>query len=198
MKTQKTIFVDCGTNLGQGYTNLTKTLALSNDQIYMFEPSKYCYEKLVEKYSQYPNFHINQKAVWNKNETRILNIEFCPIENGFYGGATNILMENFKILDRDMGLMNEWPPKVSDEVECIDLSEFISTNIDLNENIILKLDIEGAEYEVIDKMIDDDVLRHINTIAVEWHPHMRKDECKDISYYVDEFRRHNINYIEWF
>lgn len=198
MKREKTIFIDCGSNLGQGYENLTKILDLKNDEVYMFEPSRYCYEKLVETYSNNPNVHLNQKAVWNKNETRILNIEFCPIENGYYGGATNILMENFKILDRDKELMDEWPPKVSDEVECVDLSEFILKNIDITQNIILKIDIEGAEYEVIDKMINDDTLRHINTIAVEWHPDMRKDVCKDINYYEKEFKKHNIKYVQWF
>ena len=194
----KTIFIDCGSNLGQGYTNLTNILQLENDEVYMFEPSKYCYEKLIEKYSNNSNININQKAVWNKNEKRILNIEFCPIEDGFYGGATNILMENYKILDRDIPLMYEWPPKEFDVVECIDLSNFILDNIDLNQNIILKIDIEGAEYEVIDKMIEDDSLKYINTIAVEWHPDMRKDFCKDISYYVNEFRKNNIKYVEWF
>ncbi len=198
MEKEKTIFIDCGSNLGQGYENLTQALELKNDEVHMFEPSKYCYEKLVEKYSSYPNIHLNQKAVWNKNETRILNIEFCPIENGYYGGATNILMENFKILERDKELMDEWPPKVSDEVECIDLSEFILKNIDTHQKIILKIDIEGAEYEVLDKMIDDDTLRYIDTIAVEWHPDMRKNGCKDRSYYEDEFKKHNIKYIEWF
>lgn len=194
----KTIFIDCGSNLGQGYTNLTNILQLENDEVYMFEPSKYCYEKLIEKYSNNSSIHLNQKAVWNKNEKRILNIEFCPIEDGFYGGATNILMENFKILDRDIPLMDEWPPKEFDVVECIDLSQFILENIDLNQNIILKIDIEGAEYEVIDKLIEDDTLKYINTIAVEWHPDMRKDNCKDISYYVNEFTKNNVKYVEWF
>ncbi len=195
---KKTIFIDCGSNLGQGFTRVTEMLNLKNDEVYMFEPSKYCYEKLVEKYSNCSNINIYKKAVWDKNENRILNIEFCPVEDGFYGGATNILMENYKILERDRHLMDEWPPKVFDEVECIDLSKFILENIDVTQNIILKIDIEGAEYEVIDKMILDDTLKYINTICVEWHPDMRKDVCKSIDYYVEEFSKNNIEYIQWF
>jgi FkbM family methyltransferase len=199
VKEMKTIFIDCGSNIGQGYEKLTNDLQLDNDEVYMFEPNKNCYDRLVEKYSNNKNIHINQKAVWNKNEIRILNFEFCPNENGLYGGATNILGDNFKIPGYISDeYMEEWPPKVCDQVECIDFSEFVQKNIDLNQNIILKIDIEGSEYEVIDKMIDDDILMYINTIAVEWHPHMRKDNCKDISYYLNQFEKYNINYIQWF
>jgi hypothetical protein len=45
---------------------------------------------------------------------------------------------------------------------------------------------------------NDDTLKYINTIAVEWHPDMRKDNCKDISYYVNEFTKNNAKYVEWF
>jgi FkbM family methyltransferase len=37
--------------------------------------------------------------------------------------------------------------------------------------IILKLDIEGAEYEVVKDLIETDSIRLVNEIHIEWHDH---------------------------
>ena len=38
-----------------------------------------------------------------------------------------------------------------------------------NQEIILKMDIEGAEYELISKMVQEDLLKHVNTLFMEIH-----------------------------
>lgn len=55
------------------------------------------------------------------------------------------------------------------EVESIDLAEWIGKNLNKDDQIILKLNIEGSEYEVIEKMHKSGVLDWINTWHVEWH-----------------------------
>jgi len=53
--------------------------------------------------------------------------------------------------------------------ESIDLSNWIIENFNNSDFIILKLDIEGAEYEVLEKMIRDNSINYINKLFIDWH-----------------------------
>jgi hypothetical protein len=37
--------------------------------------------------------------------------------------------------------------------------------------IIVKLDIEGAEYEVIESLLESGAINRINELFIEWHDH---------------------------
>lgn len=54
-------------------------------------------------------------------------------------------------------------------VPCIDLSQWIKENFSQEDYIILKLDIEGAEYEVLNKMLRDNTIEYVNKLYIEWH-----------------------------
>ena len=54
-------------------------------------------------------------------------------------------------------------------VESIDLSQWIMDNFSKKDFIILKMDIEGAEYTVLPKMIKDGSIDYINKAFIEWH-----------------------------
>jgi len=68
-------------------------------------------------------------------------------------------------------------------VQGFDFSNWISTNFKVDDEIILKMDIEGAEYQVIPKMFDDDTLNYISKINIEWHWY--KLEGVALQYHVD-------------
>ena len=53
------------------------------------------------------------------------------------------------------------------EIECIDLCEFIRN---LNKPLdILKMDIEGAEFDILEKLINKELYKNIKHILVETH-----------------------------
>ena len=52
------------------------------------------------------------------------------------------------------------------DVQCVDLSEFIKNNFAKEDNIIIKMDIEGSEYDTLEKMIDDGTIEYINIITI--------------------------------
>ena len=54
-------------------------------------------------------------------------------------------------------------------VESIDLSQWIMDNFSKEDLIIIKMDIEGAEYTVLPKMIKDGSIDYINKAFIEWH-----------------------------
>ena len=55
------------------------------------------------------------------------------------------------------------------EVESIDLSKWIINNFNKDDFIVLKMDIEGAEYKIVPKMFEDGSVNYINYAFIEWH-----------------------------
>jgi len=197
---KKIIFLDCGTNWGQGFEQIVNqfNLKLNDSDVYMFEPNPFCFDIIKNKFS---NFNLFNQAVWNKNEKRTINMEYYPPSNSSIGGAANIIQENFvrpHWVSADN--MSEWPPKHHAEVECIDFSNFVETRIGKNAHIVAKLDIEGAEFEVLEKMIQDDTLKYINHIIVEWHYHTRRDSdrIRPKQQYLEIFKKNGTMYTDWY
>lgn len=55
-------------------------------------------------------------------------------------------------------------------VDTIDFSQWMKSAFDLDSDyIILKMDIEGAEYDVLRKMIDDGVMPHVKVLILDAH-----------------------------
>lgn len=57
------------------------------------------------------------------------------------------------------------------EVECIDIAEFIRDNFSSNDDIIMKLNCEGAEYEIITHLNKHNLINRISKWYVQWHWH---------------------------
>ena len=65
-----------------------------------------------------------------------------------------------------------WPEidySKSTEVPCFDFSKWIAGFIRPSDNLIVKMDIEGSEYPILKKMIDDQTLSLIKKLFCEWH-----------------------------
>ena len=54
-------------------------------------------------------------------------------------------------------------------VPCIDLSKFLELHSSEDDFIVMKLDVEGAEYDILDKMLEDMTLHRISHLFVEFH-----------------------------
>jgi FkbM family methyltransferase len=65
----------------------------------------------------------------------------------------------------------------STEVPCFDFSHWIFANFDDHARLVVKMDIEGAEYAVLEKMLADGTLSRVNRLYCEWHG----DRLLDIS-----------------
>lgn len=52
---------------------------------------------------------------------------------------------------------------------CIDLSKFVQQKAQYYQEIILKLDVEGAEYAILEKMLKDDTLKYVTKLYAEFH-----------------------------
>lgn len=141
----KKIFIDCGANNGCSVRMFVDNFLDSSEyEIYSFECSDKFYGELVRNISvmHLNAFHPIKKAVWVFNGKK----KFSGWE-----------LSNKKDIDDGGG------------VDTIDISQFIIDTFSKEDFIIMKMDIEGAEYKVVDKMHKDGSLSYINKFYGELH-----------------------------
>lgn len=166
------LFIDCGTNLGQGLKQFDKKLNLFNHpkwDIYTFEPNPYIL--LNEMFKNVKNLTKINKAVWiNENNLQFIckgkkdkSMREKYGEERFQGGGSQIdeSQKNYNI-----------PSHVEVDyitVEAINFSNFLKEMADKYKEIIVKMDIEGAEFQIIDHLIENDTLKLIDELYIETH-----------------------------
>lgn len=195
----RNIFLDLGTHYGQGLREFIQRFGM-NDQwiIHTFEANPITYEIFVNDYlSLTPWVLHHNEAISHYDGTITLNIESPPNE-GDTGQGTSVIS------------LKEWDPwglntikkqfNVQKDVPCIDFSSFIKNNFDESDNIIVKMDIEGSEYKVLEKMLQDDTLKFVKHISVEWHSHffLNKDEMQTKeNELIQQLRKYNLTLENW-
>ena len=184
----RNVYIDCGANLGQGFERLKRQGFMRNtDEIFMFEPLPNAYNFLCDRYKEAT---IYSSAVWVRNEEKIFSIEKATINNvSEVGHASNLLGDTYRRLD-DRFLWEDI------NIRCIDFHEFLVSNFSVNDNIFLKLDIEGAEYAVLDQLIETKSLDFIKTINIEFHGHLLAEQPNADDYYIQKIKEKNITIID--
>ena len=125
-------------------------------EIVTFEPNAI----FAKCYSDFPRHRLIQAAVHDRNEVQDF---FLDPEDG--DGST--LFRNK--LTRETGGYGTLDVANPIKVSTIDLSRWIREYTNSYNYIILKLDVEGAEYDILEKMIQDRIIRRIKHLFVEWH-----------------------------
>jgi len=142
------VFVDCGSFKGEA---LRKFALRGGDWVFhAFEPNRH-----VKK--DYPKGTIlHEEAVWT--EDGVLDMYFSKRRKS---RSVSSVMAN-----KTTGQLDKEHPE---GVPCIDFSKWLLHNFDGDDEIVLKMDIEGAEYPVLRKMLDDGSINQIDELYVELH-----------------------------
>lgn len=165
------LFLDCGTNLGQGLNYFNNKFKLFNNSewdIYTFEPNPHI--PLDSMFNYVKNLYKINKAIWiSETPIRFIckgkkeeSVRKQYNEDRFQGGGSQLDIIN----------KNSIPSHIETDyisVECIDFSNFLKSKSDNYEEIIVKMDIEGAEFQIIDYLIEKDTLRLIDELFIETH-----------------------------
>jgi hypothetical protein len=61
-------------------------------------------------------------------------------------------------------------------VESFDFSRWLEHSFSIDDYVILSMDIEGAEYEVLDKLLKDETIKYLDRLYVELHPYLLVEE----------------------
>jgi len=112
-------------------------------------------------YYRYLPTELIRKAVSTHDGTVAFTVD--PID----GDGSSICAGKDVVFDKS--LSNEECPTVT--VDCIDLSAFLKRTVLPGDYLCLKLDVEGAEYEILEKMIREGTIDLVNELLVEFHWH---------------------------
>ena len=149
------ICIDCGANVG----DITKQMSAKGGIVYAFEPNPFAFDVLKKKFQGHENIYLFNQGVWDKNTTMKLYLHEHSNEDEVYWSTGSSILEYKGNVLKDKFV----------EIEIIDLVDFIKN---LAKKIdILKIDIEGAECELLEKIISTKIYKNIKHIFVETHDH---------------------------
>jgi len=147
---EKKIVFDIGANDGT-YTELLHSKFSNNDIIYCFEPSKYSFEQLEKRCSDFKNTTLLNFGLGSKEEKRLL---YYDLEGS--GWASVFARE-------DTGFNHHL--NQSEEINIITLDEFCKER-KIEKIDFLKADVEGFELEIFKGSLQ--MLPHIKFIQFEF------------------------------
>ncbi len=169
---KRQIYIDCGANTGQV---LISFLDKNNDlECHIFEPQPELENPLKQLIKDRADASITfyNKAVWIKNEPLDFYLATEWGDN-FKGGSTLLSNHNQNLSKVDF----EKPVQVN----AIDFDEWFQDTIKPTKDdyIILKMDIEGAEYLVLEKMVQSKSISFVSELVIEFHHQMSEDVSEE-------------------
>lgn len=156
------VAVDCGANRG----DVTALLASSGAEVHAFEPDPYNLEKLTERFAGAANVHLHAAAVGTgAGSIRLMraanweaNPELASVKSTIVAGGQNIAESE--------GI----------EVALIDFPAFLRGLVAAHGRVaFVKMDIEGAELDLLDAMLGQGLFDQIQLTVAETHERKFKD-----------------------
>lgn len=151
------IFIDLGAYNGDTVEQFYNWGHLLGDpyefDIYAFEPNPEHFDALKKLEKTKPNLMVSDKAAWTTDD----QIDFTVDDVG------STVMKSKK----------NWGKGQVIKVDCFDFGDWIRQFE--NDYLIVKMDIEGAEFPVLYKMLKDDTIKCIDRLWVEMHPNKVTD-----------------------
>jgi FkbM family methyltransferase len=160
-RARRRVFIDCGAN-----TCAVLRLAIRrypDFEFFAFEPQPELSAEGPRVIAEHPNTKITffNKAVWTRNGMVTFYLATRWEEN-YQAGSTLVEGKIAPVLDLENPV----------QVEAIDFSEWLGRNFSPEDFVMIKMDIEGAEYDVIEKIVADRHQDRIDEMLVEFHQTM--------------------------
>jgi len=179
---KNSIVIDCGANTG----NITSFLSTTGAAIYSFEPDPIAFEILHKRCKHRKNIICINKGIWDKNAILNLYRHHKMLEEADFTVSSSIISEKENVSSG-----------ASTEVEVIDFIEFLQS---LNKKVdLIKMDIEGAEIEILKKIIQTNSFTLFKTMYVETHETKipgQKEELAKIKTQLNQKKATNIK-LNW-
>ena len=144
-------FVDCGAYSGTAIRWFRENpLYSAPDAIYAFE----CNPSMMKNYGS--GVTAIHSACWTHDGT----IEF------YRNPTSPNIQGNSVYRDKTTGDLDKDHPIV---VPCIDFSAWLKRTFTSGDTVIVKMNIEGAEYDVLEKCVLDNSIALITELHIQWH-----------------------------
>jgi FkbM family methyltransferase len=175
------VFIDCGAHCGESILRAKHQFGI-NTRIISFEPIPYFAEEIRKIWENDESVDIVNAAVWIKE-----GIDEFQISPMITDGSS---------------LLKIPPEEYKDEyliikVNTFDFSNFLKQFKEKDFKLIVKFDIEGAEYHVLNKMIKDGTINYIDEFWGEWHEAKTDEQKKYQKEVFNYLKENNIIVREW-
>lgn len=163
--------LDGGTHLGQGLRQIIKKHAVDNTwQVHTWEANPHTWHRYRNK-NQLTWIHSYNQALSDHSGTITLNVETAQTK---YESGPAPIGQGSSVLSLDQWQAGPHIGVFEEQVQvpCIDFAQWIKNNCLEQDYIVCKLDIEGAEYQVLSRMLELGVMSWIDCLYVEWHAQM--------------------------
>jgi len=148
---EKIHFIDCGANIGQSAEWAVRHYGDDLLKVDSFEPQEENYVILEDAFKDNPKVETHQQAVWIEDT----DMKFYQQNWGARTGSSLV-----------KGKTSTDPIPVI--VKGIDFGKWIQENVSNDNYNVLKMDIEGAEYDLLPHLLDN-VQKYIDEWFVEFH-----------------------------
>ena len=147
------IVVDCGANVG----DITQYFVNKGAIVYAFEPNPYAFEVLSARFEGNNSVTcINEAVSDHKGTGKLFFHELAEDDHVKYSTGSSMVADKNNVTEGKFV-----------EVQVSDLSEFIQSLPSTPK--VLKIDIEGEEHKILNKMIDNGTILSIPFVFVETH-----------------------------
>jgi FkbM family methyltransferase len=152
------VFIDLGSYNGDTLQAALK-IYTNFDRFFSFEPCARSFDLLNSKFIKNKKVVLYNAAVSvATKKAKLYHLKRDAEFTELWGDGSSLCKDKVNINRTDY-----------EYVRCIDFSQFVFEKFDISDYIILKLDIEGMEYEVLNRMICEGSVKYINKIFCEWH-----------------------------
>lgn len=168
------IFIDCGSNLGQGLQQIASIYRMDASWIVeTFEANPYLIKALTSNLSPLPMMiTIHNKAVWDRDG----EVSFSVMLEESEGSSVEKLMAAAECVDQHSISFRKHDHIIT--VPCIDISTALKAYTK-EDRIVVKLDVEGSEFCILRKMLSDGTIDLVSDLYIEWHTRFIATENKE-------------------
>lgn len=166
---ENVLFVDLGANLGQGYSFFKNYFNTTNISFELFEPNPNC----VKHLEQLDDIVAGRAALHpvgvGKEDGSFDFFGLDDSEGGEYSQGGSIIKEHNS---------SRYTPSEDKaiKVKVIDFSSYLEDKSKMFDKIIVKMDIEGAEVELLEALLDQNTINFISILYVEFHSQCQSEE----------------------
>ena len=168
---EKVLFVDLGANLGQGYSWFKNYFKTPNVSFELFEPNPNCVKKLKQIDDVIDGKVILHPVGVGKEGGLFDFYGLNDNQGGKYSQGGSIVQEH----------NSSWYTSSKDsaiKVEVIDFSLYLKSKATEFDKIIVKMDIEGAEVELLETLLEKNTINLISILYIEFHSQYQTEDCR--------------------
>jgi len=154
--------VDCGANMGV----VTERLATTGADVVAFEPDPFAFKTLEQKFVNLPNVTLFNAAVGVGSGTvRLMRADNFG-DNPEGASVKSTILDGGRRIDAENAV----------EVPLIDFPSWVADQVKARGEVaFIKMDIEGAELDILEKMDAEQLFQNVRCLVAETHERKFKD-----------------------